>query len=118
MKANAIGTKIKRIREFKNYTQEYMAEKLGVGQSTYARFEKDDSDLTISRLKKISEVLDVKLEDLINANEQIVFNNYGEFKGTQSGNYHEYPLELIELYKDKIKLLEDKITLIEALMKK
>ena len=113
METNTIGTKIKKIRELKNLTQEYMAEKLGVGQSTYARFEKEDSDLTFSKLKNVAEALDVTFDELINFNEKSIFNNYGSFKANQIGTYFEYPTELIQLYKDKIKLLEEKIAGLE-----
>ncbi len=40
--AQLIGTKLRHAREFKNYSQEYMAESLGVSQSTYGRWEKGE----------------------------------------------------------------------------
>ena len=109
-----IGQKIKMLREVKNYTQEYMADKIGLAQSNYSKIERDETDITLTRLQKISEVLGVNTDDLINLSEPCIFNNnYGELKGTQSGNYVEYPTELIDLYKDKIKLLEEKIKYLE-----
>lgn len=110
-----IGQKIKMLREVKNFTQEYMADKIGLAQSNYSKIERDETDITFSKLQKISEVLGVNVDDIINLNEPCIFNNnYGELKGTQSGNYSEYPTELIQLYKDKIALLEDKIKYLEG----
>lgn len=112
---DSIGLKIKKIRELKSYTQEYMAEQLEVSQSTYARFEKEDADLSISKLKKIALLLNITVEELINFDEKIIFNNYA-VNSTQVGkisHYTQYPYELIELYKDKITLYKDKVKLLE-----
>lgn len=57
--------KIKRIRIEKGYTQEYMAEKLFIDTVNYGRIERGQSKLTIDRLFKIAEILNVKVEDLL-----------------------------------------------------
>ncbi len=112
-----IGTKIKKVRELRNYTQEYMADRLNISQSTYSRFEKDDSDLTLSQLNKIAEVLEVKPNDLISFDEKYVFNNYGEIKENQYGNIqNQFPIEMKKLYENNIKLLEDKIHRLEDII--
>lgn len=110
MEIMELGSKIKKVRELRNYTQEYMADKLNVSQSTYSRFEKDDTDITISQLNKIAEVLDVKINDLISFNDKYVFNNYGEIKENQYGNIqNNFPIEMKNLYEKTIQLLEEKI---------
>lgn len=113
-----IGTKIKKIRELRNYTQEYMAQMLEVSQSTYARYEKDDGDLTVSKLEKISEILDVKIEDLINFNEKFIFNYYNVNQANQGYIVNQYSENEKKLYEDKIKLLEEKIQLLQLLNSK
>ena len=111
-----VGNKIKKIRELKNFTQEYMAEQLHVSQSTYSRFEKDDSDITISQLESISKILDVKIEDLLNFNDKLVFNNYSSNNANQAHIINQYMSDNErKLYEDKIKLLEDKVELLERL---
>ncbi len=109
-----IGTKIKKIREYKNFTQEHMAEQLGISQSTYSRFEKDDSDLTISQIHQIAELLDVKVEDLINVKEQLVINNYESTITHQAHLINVISEKERELYEKTIKLLEDKIKYLEG----
>ncbi len=110
-----IGTKIKKVRELKNYTQEYMSQRLNVSQSTYSRFEKDDSDLTISQLKDISEIFGMKVEDLINFDEKFIFNNYGTAHDKSfSVNYQSVSDKERELYDKTILLLEDKIKILES----
>jgi transcriptional regulator with XRE-family HTH domain len=109
-----LGSKIKILREWKNYTQEYMAEKIGLTQSNYSRIERDETDVTFTRLQKIAEVLNINVDDLVKLGDNCIFNNnYGELKGTQSGNSFDYPTELIELYKDKANLLQEKVNLLE-----
>ena len=91
-----------------------MAEKLEVSQSTYARFEKDDSDLTISKLEKIAEVLEIKVEDLINFNDKFIFNNYTSNQSNQGYIINQFSYNEKKLYEDKIKLLEDKISYLQG----
>nr|WP_310587490.1 helix-turn-helix transcriptional regulator [uncultured Dyadobacter sp.] len=69
-----IGEKIKKIREIKNYTQEYMAQKLEMTQAGYGKIERNESELSYPKLMKIAEVLKVSVEDIINFNEKMIFN--------------------------------------------
>ncbi len=54
-------------------------------------------------------IFGMRIEDLISFDEKYVLNNYGEIKGNQIG-LNNFPAELKNLYEDKIKLLEDKIS--------
>ncbi|TAF30912.1 MAG: XRE family transcriptional regulator [Cytophagales bacterium] len=54
-----ITQKIKIIRELKNYTQDYMAEQLGVSQNTYSRMENGQIKITIDRFQDIANILEV-----------------------------------------------------------
>jgi len=58
---NNIGYKIKRIREQKGYSQEFMASQLDITQPTYARLESQETDLSINRLQKIAAILDTDI---------------------------------------------------------
>lgn len=65
MKNNNIGSKIRKIRELKNFTQEYVACKIGVTQSQYSRYE-NSSVLSLAILEKIAIALEVSVEDIEN----------------------------------------------------
>jgi transcriptional regulator with XRE-family HTH domain len=69
-----LGHKIKKLRELKDLTQEYMAQELGLNQSAYSKIESGASDVSYSKLEKIATVLGLKLEDILSFNEQMVFN--------------------------------------------
>ncbi len=58
--------KIRQIRLSRGYTQEYMADKLGIDTVNYGRIERGQSKLTIDRFLRICEILDVKPIDLLN----------------------------------------------------
>jgi transcriptional regulator with XRE-family HTH domain len=46
MKTLNIGTKIKKLRELKNLTQEHMANVIGVTQGAYSRMELRETEIT------------------------------------------------------------------------
>jgi transcriptional regulator with XRE-family HTH domain len=92
-----------------------MAEKLDVSQSSYSRYEKDEGNLTLAELEKISAILGMKVEDLINFDEKMIFNNYGTAHDKSfSVNYQSVSDKERELYEKTIKLLEDKIKYLEG----
>lgn len=75
-----IGNKIKKLRELRNFTQEFMAQNLEMTTSGYGKIERNETEVSYQKLEKIAEVLGLKIEDIINFNEQVVFhqlhNNY------------------------------------------
>jgi transcriptional regulator with XRE-family HTH domain len=60
-----IGNNIKRLREKRNYSQEYVAHMLQVSQSTFSKIEKGQVRIDIHRLIKLANVLDVRPENLL-----------------------------------------------------
>ena len=77
-----IGNKIKKLRELKNLTQDHMAKSIGITQSAYSRIELGETEITYSKLEKISEELGMKPEEIISFNESMVFN----VMNNQTGN--------------------------------
>ncbi len=67
-----VGNKIKKLRELRNFTQDYMAEALQMSQAGYGKIERDETDISLSRLQQITEVLKVGLNDLIGFDEKMV----------------------------------------------
>jgi len=65
---------IKFIRQFKKLSQEQMAEKLDMSLNGYAKIEHGKVDINLSRLRKISDILGVKLEQMVGLNDKNVFN--------------------------------------------
>ncbi|WP_079243031.1 MULTISPECIES: helix-turn-helix domain-containing protein [Chryseobacterium] len=104
-----IGNKIKNIRELKNFTQEYMAEKLDISQAAYSKLEKGDIKVSSDKLSQIAKILDVNPEDITSFDSQKYFNSFNNVKGSNNGSIiiGADETELIKkLYEDKISLLE------------
>ena len=110
-----IGNNIKNIRELKNLTQEFVAEKLDISQSAYSRLEKGEIKISKEKLVQIAEVLEVKPEDIKEFDSQKYFNSVGNVDGDFSGSII-VGIGIEELGMKK--LFEDKIALMEELMKK
>lgn len=64
-KAKAISANIRKIREHRDYTQDYLAAKLNISQNAYSKIELGYSKVTLERLFVISFVLEVNPADLI-----------------------------------------------------
>ncbi|HUM50371.1 MAG TPA: helix-turn-helix transcriptional regulator [Chitinophagales bacterium] len=118
--------RIKKLREFRNFTQQYLADKLDISQNAYSKIENGTTKLTIDRLEQIAKLLDVPVESVL-SNEKQVFNveNHAKFYA-HIENLHEESKEIlqqqIELQKQQIDFLQQQneklIKTIEELAKK
>jgi transcriptional regulator with XRE-family HTH domain len=89
-----IGEKIRHFRELKNYSQENMAEMLQISVKAYARIERNQTDVSISRLNQIANVLGANPLEIMmlgektfyyvhtSKNEGVVINN-GSYQTTE-----------------------------------
>lgn len=81
-----IGQRIKKIRELRNLSQQYMAEKLEITQQNYSKMESGDVDFPVSRLQILAKILDIKPEEIFMFDEKVMFNNhYWSFKDNSVG---------------------------------
>lgn len=60
-----VGENIRQLRVKKGYSQEYMADCLGISQQSYSRIEKKAAEYPLSRLSQIADLLEVSLLDVI-----------------------------------------------------
>lgn len=110
-----VGEKIKKLRELKNYTQQYMADELELSLSGYGKIERDETDISISRLEKIATVLDVDVNTILSFDERQVFNfnnNHNTMVSMrdQHINQMEFIDKIVSQYKDENQYLKDLIT--------
>lgn len=59
-----ISHKLKKFRDAKGYSQEYIAENMGVSPSTVSRIETDCSAARVEQLQAYCDILDITLEEL------------------------------------------------------
>jgi transcriptional regulator with XRE-family HTH domain len=112
-----IGTKIKKLRELKNLTQEHMANVIGVTQSAYSRLELGETDITYNKLARIAGELGMKPEDVIAFNESMVFN----VMHNQTGNgliiqNNTLVNEERDLYKLQIETLKEEVAYLKKII--
>jgi hypothetical protein len=107
-----IGEKIRKIRNIRGYSQEYMGSRLSMSQNNYSRIELDQINLTLKTLSDIAGVLEIGTQELLNFNEAVLFGPVRTDEGSQPKNtYVQGPLvsllqeEIISLREDKKRLL-------------
>lgn len=69
-----IGEKIRKIRNIRGYSQEYMGTRLSMSQNNYSRIELDQINLTLRTLEDIAAVLEVSTQEILNFNESKLFS--------------------------------------------
>ena len=103
-----VGHKIKGMRVEKGITTSIMAEKLGISEPTYRRYEADKSFPDIIMIDKIAKILEKNFIDLL-PSECFVQNN-SEQKGgvvVNLGTINNLSEKLIEQYEERIKELKE-----------
>ena len=107
-------TKIKQIRELKNFTQEYVAQKLGLSTRAYSKIETGETQLTINRLNEISAIMGVPPMEVLGFDDKQVFNNCKQ-DGYIGINLINIPEKLIQQYEETIQALKEQIQLLKLL---
>ena len=109
-----IGNRIKKIREYKNYTQEWMAGQLGITQRAYSKIENDEVTLSVDKLFSISEILDVNVSEFLNNDGKYIYNNITTHQKGGTAFVINQAEKAMELYE---KLLAEKDAHIATLQK-
>ncbi len=90
-----LGNRIKALRSTKNFTQEELAEKIGVSRQKYARIEKGTNSITLDILSKIAKVLDVTVGDITKVLDDIPPVSY---RTGIEGNSSEKIFDMLDLF--------------------
>ncbi len=109
--------KIKQIRELKNFTQEYVAQKLGLSTRAYSKIETGETQLTINRLNEISKVLEMEPMQLLGFDDKKIFN-INNSTGNNGYNNIFFPEKLVQQYEETIQALKEQIQLLKLLQDK
>lgn len=94
-----VGSNIKMIRKDKKISQKDMAKILNIPCSTYSNYENNNREPSSELLKKIADVLEVSMKDLL-------FLNIKDKKNTKSDKYLSDNSSTIEIIEKLIKLCE------------
>ncbi|RZK57030.1 MAG: XRE family transcriptional regulator [Pedobacter sp.] len=67
-----VAGNIRKVREFRNYTQDYLAAKLEISQNAYSKIELGYSKITLDRLFHIALILEVEVTHLLYFNKDVL----------------------------------------------
>ncbi len=113
-----IGDNIKKFRELKDITREQMAADLDMSVSGYSKIERNEIDLTISRIQEIAKLLNVDISQLMNFDASQIFNvsnnQLVQGLGAKAENMHFHGDDYKEKY---IKALEAEIVRLKKIAK-
>lgn len=107
MSLGNVGFKLKTLREFNNYSQEYLAKSLNISQAAYSKIESGTTQLSIEHLVKISEIYRISPSDILGMNDRWNIKEITNSNGVASQNvviniYSEERLQAIEERLEKI----------------
>jgi transcriptional regulator with XRE-family HTH domain len=111
-------SKLLKLRENLNFTQDEMAQKLNMSQSTYSNYENYPSRMKDDVKKHIANTFNFPVEDLMPGGGDAVFENGSINNGSfvvNAQNYYHVPKELMDNWLNQQKTLA---TLIEKLTDK
>lgn len=81
MEMPQIGERVKRLRMKKDYSQDYVASKLGMSQRAYSKIENNETKLSIEHLYKLGEVFEMPVSDILDPENRPVYNNFNTHNG-------------------------------------
>ena len=105
-------------RKAKGYSQSQMAEELCMDVSNYNRREKGQAKISHSEWEKLSDILDVSIEDIYENEESNIFVCKDNANGNYQGTNHIYsvPEYLLESQRKYIAKLEEEISYLKKLL--
>ena len=119
-----VGQRLQLLRLERNLTQEQMSEKLSLSTSAYCKIEYGETDLTLTRLNKIADILNMSAVELFTRIEGDTYNNnqkdYGRVWITRDSSIVNVDSndDLRELVKSNSRLIDVLLKRIEELEKK
>lgn len=119
---NNVGLTVRKLREKRGFSQEFVAEKLGINQSTYGKLERDISNITLDRLYKIADLLEEDIATILDIGKKNIFNNQTNqgngYVETINNDYKAMVEELKSAYEKMLDLKDEQINLLKTLLEK
>ena len=113
---NKIGFNIRKIRESKGFSQDYMANVLDISQASYARLENEDTKVTVDRLSKIAEILNTNIIDFFDA-DRVTIQSQNNYECSY-GLVQNLTIENKEIMEKLLKSKDDQINLLQNVINK
>lgn len=115
--------KVRTMRELNQWSQEEMAEKLGMSATGYAKIERGKSKINLDKLQQIANIFNINVSELVDNNKPWVCligdNNYNlsHVYGSENLALENEKLKLVIHHKEELlKQKEDEIMLLKKLI--
>lgn len=123
-KTNSVGFNIRKVRELKGFSQDYMAEKLKINQASYARIENEHTQITVNRLFELADILNTDILDFFDVNRFCIQTQNNHNSSYGNGYIQNLVVEnkeiiekLINSYEERLKEKDEQISLLKSLIK-
>ena len=90
LKPDTVGSRIKNARKMRKMTQKELGEELGITQQTIAMFENDKTNMKLSTIEKISNILDIPVGYILSADSTISHEDMLKAEGRQLATKKEH----------------------------
>lgn len=77
---SSVAKNLKTLRELHDYTQEYVADYMGVSQNTYSMMERGETRITIDRLETLATLYNMDITDILKLNDSMIIHNLHDVK--------------------------------------
>jgi transcriptional regulator with XRE-family HTH domain len=110
--------RIKEVRKRKGISHEAMAFNLGISQVAYTKLEKNETKLTIDRLYKIAEVLEIKVNELLEDSTNVSQNIYNnkDFTAIAHQQVENLYQNQMGVYESLVQSKEEQIELLKKML--
>lgn len=119
---NQVYENIKKFRELKNMTRESVAAELDMSTSGYSKLERGEVELTVARLYKLAQILEVPPSEILNFDATRVFNvqNNQTINGVEVENQHihgdDYSVKYISLLEKEVERLRQEVSRLSGIV--
>jgi len=119
-----IAEKIRKLREVKGLKQETMAKRMGLTTNGYGKIERGESSITLDRLEQIAQVLEVSTLDILQFDDNFVYNITTMNNSATNGIVNNYSLSeaertlLMKQIEAMQRLIDNQNKLIETMVRK
>lgn len=124
-----IGENIRKVRELKGFSQDYMASQLSISQKAYSNIENGKRKIDKDLVEQLAGILDVAPLSLVTFDEKILFSNCNQpglfttqhmhwMADKERDSYEKRLEEQQSLYEKRITELKEEITFLRSLIKK
>lgn len=116
MNNDIIGKNIRKFRELKGYSQEYMANEMELTQASYAKLESNSTKISVERLFTIAKLLETDVADILELNKQTIYHQ--DIKEHSIGHQEVQNLhqDNKEVYEKLLQSKDEQIALFKSLL--